>query len=197
MQVFLYFRYMTKCLYIILLLISSHAALTAQMLQWKDALQADPISVRSLDCSGLKWDSLPKEIYRFVNLETLDLSKNKLHELPEQFIAFTQLKHIDLGRNKLAVFPLALCQLTNLQVLHLDRNFITKIPIQVTQLENLQELDLYANAIEDFGEGLFMLPQLKVLNLEGVMYGTVFAKSLTAKLPKTKVLMDPPCKCLD
>ena len=97
----------------------------------------------------------------------------------------------------MAVFPLALCQLTNLQVLHLDRNFITKIPIQVTQLENLQELDLYANAIEDFGEGLFMLPQLKVLNLEGVMYGTVFAKNLTAKLPQTKVMMDPPCKCLD
>ena len=57
---------------------SSHTALTAQMLQWKDALQADPNSVRALDCSGLKWDSLPKELFRFVNLEELDLSKNNI-----------------------------------------------------------------------------------------------------------------------
>jgi Leucine-rich repeat (LRR) protein len=181
---------MKKCVYAFLLLISSHSVLTAQMLQWKDALQADPLSVKSLDCSGLKWDSLPLEIYRFANLEVLDLSKNKLPELPEQFVVLTHLKQLNL-------FPLELCQLTQLQVLHLDRNLITKIPAQIAQLENLQELDLYANAIEDFGEGLFSLPQLKVLNLEGVMYGTVFAKSFTAKLPQTKVLMDPPCKCLD
>jgi hypothetical protein len=36
-----------------------------------------------------------------------------------------------------------------------------------------------------------------VLNIEGVMYGTVFAKQLLGRLPNTKVLIDPPCKCLD
>ena len=107
------------------------------------------------------------------------------------------LKKLNLGRNKILVFPLELTSLTQLEELHLDRNDITKIPEQISNLQLLQSLDLYANAIEDFGEGLFSLSNLKVLNLEGVMYGTVFAKSFIAKLPKTKVLMDPPCKCLD
>ena len=56
---------------------------------------------------------------------------------------------------------------------------------------------LYGNAIEHFGEGIFLLPNLRLLNIEGVMYGTVFAKQLLARLPHTKVLIDPPCKCLD
>jgi hypothetical protein len=66
-----------------------------------------------------------------------------------------------------------------------------------SSLTQLQTLDLYGNAIEQFGEGIFLLPDLRVLNIEGVMYGTIFAKQLLARLPQTKVLIDPPCKCLD
>lgn len=188
---------MIKPIFCFLLLLFVQAPATAQALAWQDALKQDPLKVKSLDCSGLKWDSIPAELFQFKNLESLNLSKNKIQALPDQFSSLAKLQALNLGRNKLTIFPLELTNLTSLKTLHLDRNQITKIPVQISSLQALETLDLYANAIEDFGEGLFVLPNLKLLNLEGVMYGTVFAKSFVAKLPRTKVLMDPPCKCLD
>jgi Leucine-rich repeat (LRR) protein len=74
---------------------------------------------------------------------------------------------------------------------------LTRLPEQIASLQALEYLDLYANTIEHFGEGIFTLPKLQKLNIEGTMYGTVFAKQLLSRLPNTKVLIDPPCKCLD
>jgi Leucine-rich repeat (LRR) protein len=102
-----------------------------------------------------------------------------------------------LGKNKLDHFPLVLCQLPMLLELSLERNALRMLPDQISALSQLQYLDLYGNTIEHFGEGVFVLPDLRVLNIEGVMYGTIFAKQLLARLPNTKVLIDPPCKCLD
>jgi Leucine-rich repeat (LRR) protein len=169
----------------------------SQGMKWEEARKQDPKSVISLDCSGQKWDSLPLDIFRFTNLKELNLSKNKLSQIPENFMAFQAIEKLDLGRNKFEHFPLVLCQFSQLKTLHLDRNQITMLPAQIADLQALEYLDLYANSIEQFGEGIFLLPALKVLNIEGVMYGTVFAKQFMARLPQTKVLIDPPCKCLD
>ncbi len=169
----------------------------SQGIKWEEALKLDPKNVMNLDCSGQKWDSLPLEIFQFTNLKDLDLSKNKFSALPQAFQTFAQLEKLNLGRNKFENFPLVICQLPLLKTLHLDRNQITLLPEQIADLQALEYLDLYANGIEKFGEGIFLLPALKVLNIEGVMYGTIFAKQLMARLPQTKVLIDPPCKCLD
>ena len=169
----------------------------AQGIQWEAALKLDPKNVTSLDCSGQKWDSLPMEIFQFTNLKELDLSKNKFSALPQAFQTFDHLEKLNLGRNKFENFPLVICQLPLLKTLHLDRNQITLLPEQIADLQALEYLDLYATGIEQFGEGIFLLPALQVFNIEGVMYGTVFAKQLIARLPQTKVLIDPPCKCLD
>lgn len=169
----------------------------SQAIKWQDAQKLEPLSVTSLDCSGLRWDSLPSQLFAYVNLDTLDLSKNKLANLPEEFKGFTKLQVLYLGKNKFKNFPLVICQLYPLKTLHLDRNQITLLPEQIADLQALEYLDLYANGIEHFGSGLFLLLKLKVLNIEGVMYGTVFAKQLLDRLAHTKVLIDPPCKCLD
>lgn len=169
----------------------------SQGIRWEEALKQDPKNVLSLDCSGQKWDSLPLEIFQFTNLKALDLSKNKLSQISEQFNCFQAIEKLNLGRNKFENFPLVICQLPHLKTLHFDRNQITLLPEQIADLQELEYLDLYANGIEQFGEGIFLLPALKVLNIEGVMYGTVFAKQFIARLPQTKVLIDPPCKCLD
>jgi Leucine-rich repeat (LRR) protein len=110
---------------------------------------------------------------------------------------FTNLKSLNLSKNKLDHFPLILCQLPGLFNLSLAQNELQILPNQISALTQLQSLDLYGNAIEQFGEGIYLLTNLKELNIEGVMYGTVFAKQLLARLPQTKVLIDPPCKCLD
>ena len=169
----------------------------SQGIKWEEALKQDPKTVISLDCSGQKWDSLPLEIFRFTNLKELNLSKNKLSQIPPQFNTFQAIEKLDLGRNKFDIFPLSVCTLSKLKILLLDRNKLTRLPEQITDLHALEYLDLYANGIEYFGEGIYMLPSLRILNIEGTMYGTVFAKQLLSRLPNTKVLIDPPCKCLD
>ncbi len=183
--------------FVILLFFALNTQLLAQAIKWEAALKLDPKNVTSLDCSGLKWDSLPQKLFEYVALESLDLSKNKLSFLPEEMKVFTQLQYLKLGKNKLDHFPLVLCQSPMLLELSLERNQLTILPDQISALTQLQVLDLYANGIEQFGEGLFSLPNLRILNIEGVMYGTVFAKQLLGRLPNTKVLIDPPCKCLD
>ena len=188
---------MSHLICFILVLFVQSQLLFAQSVKWEDALHLDPKTILNLDCSGLKWDSLPPALYRFTELKELNLAKNKLKVIPSDFCTLKQLEKLDLGRNKFENFPLVVCQLPKLKVLHLDRNQITLLPLQIADLQELEYLDLYANGIEQFGEGLFSLPKLRTLNIEGVMYGTVFAKQLLERLPQTKVLIDPPCKCLD
>ena len=194
---FSYLRSMLRKRFLFVLFINLALLANGQAIKWQEAQKLDPTKVSSLDCSGLKWDSLPMEIFQFTNLKELDLSKNKFSALPQAFQTFDNLEKLDLGRNKFENFPLVICQLPLLKTLHLDRNQIALLPEQVADLQALEYLDLYANGIEQFGSGLFLLPKLKVLNIEGVMYGTVFAKQLLDRLPHTKVLIDPPCKCLD
>lgn len=198
MQVLIFptFALMRHIFIMILFLLLSLAG-SAQFVKWKDALLSDPSTITHLDCSGLKWDSVPAELFRFSALRQLDLSKNKLTELPVSFASLKQLEQLNLGRNQFEVFPLIVCQLYTLKTLHLDRNKLSHLPEQLADLQQLEHLDLYANGIEHFGEGIFTLPALRVLNIEGVMYGTIFAKQLTERLTHTKVLIDPPCKCLD
>jgi len=180
-----------------ILLLLGPSLFFAQGIKWEDALKMDPRAVQILDCSAQKWDSLPLEIFRFTNLKELNLSKNKLSQIPENFNSFQAIEKLDLGRNKFEIFPLSVSTLSNLKILQLDRNKLTLLPEQIASLQALEYLDLYANTIEHFGEGIFTLPKLQTLNIEGTMYGTVFAKQLLSRLPNTKVLIDPPCKCLD
>ncbi len=198
-QEFIFYTFVLMSVRVIVFLgcMLAFSSVFSQGIKWEEALKLDPKNVTVLDCSGQKWDSLPLEIFQFTNLKELDLSKNKFSTLPQAFQTFEQLDKLNLGRNKFQNFPLVICQLPLLKTLHLDRNQISLLPEQIVDLQALEYLDLYANGIEQFGEGIFLLPVLKVLNIEGVMYGTVFAKQLMARLPQTKVLIDPPCKCLD
>lgn len=195
--IFIYLRFMGKGLLLTSIFFLSMMQMYAQAISWEQALKMDPLLVKELDCSAQKWDTIPHELFEFTELIALDLSKNKLTALPQEFAQLNQLKKLNLGRNKFESFPIVVCQLQQLSVLHLDRNRITLLPEQIAALQALETLDLYANSIEYFGEGIFNLPNLKVLNIEGVMYGTIFAKQLSDRLPNTKILIDPPCKCLD
>jgi Leucine-rich repeat (LRR) protein len=195
--IFIYLRFMSKGLLFTWIIFFGVFQIHAQSVSWEQALKMDPLLVKQLDCSAQKWESIPRELFGFTELTELDLSKNRLKALPQEFAALQKLNKLNLGRNKFENFPLVICQLQQLRVLHVDRNQITLLPEQIEALKALEILDLYANSIEYFGEGIFSLPNLKLLNIEGVMYGTIFAKQLSDRLPNTKILIDPPCKCLD
>ena len=71
------------------------------------------------------------------------------------------------------------------------------IPDNISNAKNLQKMDFYNNEIADFGKGIYDLEGLNYLDISGTMYGTIFQKQLEDKLAGVKIIMDPPCKCLD
>lgn len=164
---------------------------------WNEASQANPDTIHAVSFEKYKLDSLPKELWRFSNLTYLNLEKNQLTHLPDELATLVQLTELNISKNKFTFVPLIVCQLPNLQQLNASRNRIASIPNQIANCQHLRTMDFYDNIIEDFGTGIFSLPELKTLNIEGVMYGTNFADDLKRKLPNTRILLDPPCKCLN
>lgn len=164
---------------------------------WNEVQQANPDTIHAISFEKLKLDSLPKELWKFTRLSYLNLEKNQLTFLPDELKLLHQLTELNISKNKFTSLPLVICQLPNLQKLNASRNRIESIPDQIVNCTHLTFLDFYDNLIEDFGLGIFNLPELKTLNIEGVMYGTNFADDLKRKLPNVNILLDPPCKCLN
>jgi len=164
---------------------------------WNEVKNANPDTIQAVSFEKLKLDSLPKELWNFTRLTYLNLEKNQLTFLPDELKLLNQLTELNISKNKFTFLPLIICQLPNLRKLNASRNRIESIPNQIENCSHLTFLDLYDNAVEDFGLGIFNLPELKTLNIEGVMYGTNFADDLKRKLPNVRVLLDPPCKCLN
>lgn len=164
---------------------------------WNDVKHANPDTIQAVSFEKLKLDSLPNELWKFTHLTYLNLEKNQLTFLPDELKLLSQLTELNISKNKLTSLPLVICQLPNLQKLNASRNRIESIPDQIANCTHLTFLDFYDNLIEDFGLGIFNLTELKTLNIEGVMYGTNFADDLKRKLPNVRILLDPPCKCLN
>lgn len=164
---------------------------------WDELSGVNPDTIHAISFEKYKLDSLPKELWNFSNLTYLNLEKNHLSHLPDEFVTMVLLTELNISKNKFTFLPLIICQLPNLQELNASKNRIASIPNQIANCPHLQKIDFYDNIIEDFGIGIFSLLELKTLNIEGVMYGTNFADDLKRKLPKTRILLDPPCKCLN
>lgn len=170
---------------------------TLKIYSWSEARFANPDTIQAISFEKMKLDSLPSELWKFTQLRYLNLDKNQLTDLPAEFALLQQLTELSISKNKLSFLPLVTCRLPHLRKLNASRNRIESIPNQIEFCSHLEELDFYDNLISDFGIGIFNLSELKTLNIEGVMYGTNFADDLKRKLPQTRILLDPPCKCLN
>ena len=164
---------------------------------WDELSGVNPDTIRAISFEKMKMDSLPKELWNFTQLTYLNLEKNQLSNLPDDFKNLTQLTELNIAKNKFTFLPLVICQLPNLKKLNASRNRIESIPNQIENCMHLEIIDLYDNLIAEFGTGIFQLKELRILNIEGVMYGTNFADDLKRKLPNVQLLLDPPCKCLN
>lgn len=164
---------------------------------WNEVSGLNPDSIRAISFEKMKLDSLPNELWNFTNLTYLNLEKNQFSNLPDELKNLTQLTELNIGKNKFTFLPLVVCQLPNLKKLNASRNRIESIPNQIENCSHLESIDLYDNLIAEFGTGIFQLKELRILNIEGVMYGTNFAEDLKRKLPNVNILLDPPCKCLN
>lgn len=170
---------------------------TEKVHKWEDVQLANPDTIYNLSLSKLKLSELPASLWRFKNLKKLYLDKNKLSALPDSFDLFKNLELLSLDHNQFELFPMPITRLMNLKIFIASNNRLTYLPATISNAKNLQKIDFYNNEITDFGKGIYELEALNYLDISGTMYGTIFQKQLVEKLKAVKIVMDPPCKCLD
>jgi Leucine-rich repeat (LRR) protein len=164
---------------------------------WSDAKSMSIDSVFAISFEKEKIDSLPYELFNFVNLKKLDLSKQKIKNLPKEFVNLKNLEHLDLSKNKLVLFPTQLCHLPLLKELILNRNYFESIPECIENLILLEKLDLWATPVGSFPEQITKLTKLKLLDVRGVKYSPKFQEKWKSKLSWVKIEFDSPCDCFD
>ncbi len=164
---------------------------------WEDAFATpSPDSVKAIDATRLKWESVPEELFQFKYLVYLNLSRNRLTSLPD-ISSLTKLRHLDLSRNKFANFPVELCKMTSLKRLSLGANEIESLPECIGYFSELIYLDLWDNPIKKLPEQLTKVTTLKTVDLRGILFSKPFQEGWRSKMPNVTWYFDYPCDCMD
>ena len=160
------------------------------------ALQ-NPGVVLRLDLSKQKLSTFPEEIFTLSNLQELRLNKCRLSELPNRFKELPNLQRLHCQHNELDTIPSSLLGLNHLKTLDLADNFIEVIPEEIEQLTELQTLSIWDNPVTYYPESLTEMQQLKVLDVLNNAMSRETQQRLKSGLPACKIIMSPPCACMD
>jgi len=90
------------------------------------ALELD--TIRTLDLTNCRYESLSEKIGQFKDLQHLILAINELRSLPDIFSQLTELESIDLRDNLFTSFPATLGKLPKLTKVDLRANKVEKVP---------------------------------------------------------------------
>ncbi|XP_069774237.1 leucine-rich repeat-containing protein 57 isoform X2 [Narcine bancroftii] len=122
-------------------------------------------SLKSLTINGNKLAVLPEDFGKLKKLENLHLNGNSLKALPSSFGQLAALKTLSLSGNRLQEFPVQLCQLRQLDVVDLSKNQIQRLPDDLEKLQAI-ELNVNQNQISQISPRISHCPRLKVLRME-------------------------------
>jgi Leucine-rich repeat (LRR) protein len=161
-----------------------------------DAL-ASPDRVFRLDLSKQKLIEFPEEILQLVNLNELILDKTRINAIPNEISRLTFLQTLSLQHNEIDTIPTGLLKLKNLTKLDLADNLIGSVPENIDKLQSLEILSLWDNPIASYPSTLSDLQHLKYLDLLHNPISGETQERLRNILPDCKVIMSPPCSCLD
>lgn len=182
-------------LFSLLFTVNSFCQSPLRIYQWEELDTIPTDSVFAIDLSKRKLTSIP-DLSKYSRLEHLDLGKNKLESV-EGLEKLVNLTYLNLERNKLDLFPVQLCSLTKLDSLILNRNLFDRIPECIDQLQELTYLDLWDVPIADISNSISTLKKLQKVDLSGVRMSPTYQEKLKALLPKTELILDPPCDCME
>jgi Leucine-rich repeat (LRR) protein len=123
----------------------------------------DLATVKRLDLSGKKLETLPDSIGLLTDLIALNLSNNRLTTLPESVASMKWLSNLDIRRNMFTSIPAALAE-TPLQSLNASSNDLVEVNV-LKSFKHLRVLDLSINQIEQLKECFYMDNEIRTLNL--------------------------------
>uniref|UniRef100_H2YT98 Uncharacterized protein n=1 Tax=Ciona savignyi TaxID=51511 RepID=H2YT98_CIOSA len=106
---------------------------------------------RYIDLSNKGLDSIPEELYEFVETEELHLEQNELRSLPPEISCLTNLRILYADRNRLEDVSSNISHLPNLTSLDLSSNPSLILPVSaLLQLAYLTHLRLYNINLNEF-----------------------------------------------
>lgn len=161
-----------------------------------DAL-ANPNEVEILNLTRQKLKLVPAEIFDLPKLRELYLDKNQIAEIPSEINRLTKLEKLSLQHNDFERFPDALLDVRTLEFLDLADNMIDTIPDEIYHLQKLHTLSIWDNPIAYYSPALSKLPQLKILDLLHNTMSRETQSRLYNDLPNCKLIVSPPCACMD
>lgn len=184
------------------------AAAFAQIIPWKDLDTARVYTdlnialenrdhVLRLDLSRQKLSVFPNEIFQLNNLQDLKLNKCRIVELPDSFHLLPNLQVLQCRHNEISTIPASLVKSTNLVLLDFADNIIEVIPSDIDNLTRLETLALWDNPITTYPESLTQMKSMKVFDLLNNAMSRETQERLREGLPKCKIIMSPPCACMD
>ena len=180
----------------------------AQLLTYKDldtakiytsmeaALQNREVVYR-LDLSKQKLMGVPDEVFQLPNLQELRMNKCRISHLPDRFSELPLLQRLQCEHNEIDTIPLSIMGLTHLRVMLLADNLIELIPDEIDHLTKLETLALWDNPITYYPERLTEMQQLRVLDVLNNAMSRDTQERLKNGLPNCRVIMSPPCSCMD
>lgn len=197
---------MRKLLSLVALCFLSLCPLTAQPLS-PTALKQQPVFT-SLDEAlktpesvyrlklKIKADSLPEEIFQFVNLQELVVAKCRLSVINVRIGELAYLQRLDVSNNQLVRLPASLCYLSNLKELIISRNHIEELPTDIGKLLNLEYIDAWDNPLYSLPESISQLQfSLKELDLRQIELRDEELETMEKQLPNTKIQYTSTCDC--
>lgn len=163
----------------------------------KKALE-NPEKVYRLKLKGrLKSDSIPDEIFKFVNLQELTLNGNRLYKINKRISELQYLVYLDLSRNKLVDLPEEICDLQFLRALIINRNLIYKLPENIGKLKNLMLIDAWGNQFYELPQSITLLKDnLKMLDILQIPIKEEEYLEMKKLLPNTEILYSIVCPCV-
>jgi Leucine-rich repeat (LRR) protein len=170
---------------------------TVTVYTWEVAKLASPDSIFAITFEKMKLDSIPLELMKYTQLRELYFSKNKLTYLPDSFVLLKHLEILDLSRNDFFIYPIQICQLSFLKKLIINKNDFDEIPDCIRYNVHLEFIDLWETPIKDFPDAFMDMKQLSKIDARGITHGHSFHQKWKERLPNVKLLLDPPCNCMN
>lgn len=147
-------------------------------------LQYLPDNTKKVDLEGFELTKIPKELYKFKEIENLNLNNNQLQKLKVRKSKFKNLKILTAQNNQISKIKIRKSQ--KLEVLNVNTNLIDKVPRRFGTTDELwmaanfiskldkrdykrlrivKNLNLYDNNISKLGPEMYLLENLEVLDL--------------------------------
>lgn len=108
-----------------------------------------------------RWQVLPPQIKKLVNLVELDISSNNLKVLPKEIGDLRHLKILNLAHNELSELPPEIKSLKFLENLILSYNSLNKLPKEFGSLKKLNSCNINFNQLTSLPVEIGMLENLK------------------------------------